>query len=72
MSNLKHSCPGLKELQIEISRGSTALPWMLKIQSIASKETVKMGEADFIGEMLCSHEVEVKYCPSCGDILETI
>jgi len=72
MSRLIHTCKDSIESDLIIHYSESFMSWTVKIESKATEQAVKMGEAERVGEFQCSHEIITNYCPSCGQELESI
>ncbi|MDE2421274.1 MAG: hypothetical protein KGO49_08875 [Gammaproteobacteria bacterium] len=46
--------------------------WMLKQSAFAIDQDVRVGEADYIGELLSSSAVKISFCPFCGKRLQLL
>lgn len=46
--------------------------WMLKQSTFAIDQDVRVGEADYIGELLVSSAVKISFCPFCGKRLQLL
>jgi hypothetical protein len=44
--------------------------WYLSIVEKAREQTVRMGEADFVGEIMDEYEFNINFCPFCGKNLQ--
>ena len=40
--------------------------WVLYQGSFATDQDVRAGEADEVGELICSSSLNIKFCPYCG------
>ncbi len=61
-------CPGTDILSVFVD--DEIGEWVLKYEHRADVQEVRMGEADYEGEILMSHSFVIYFCPYCGEKLE--
>lgn len=70
-----HRCEELasalgKDGSVSIEISDSFNSWIFAYRHYADKEEVKMGEAEYEGELIYSMETPISYCPYCGAKLE--
>ena len=66
-----HNCDGLNVDGVEVVYGDfhgagDPKQWWLHLYREADDKDLMDGEADYVGELLCSNSIAISFCPYCG------
>ncbi len=66
-SFLENSVPDIKIVYSQVD--SEEYAWICRQEWIAGVAEVRHGEADHVGDVMCSHIFLIQFCPFCGQQL---
>lgn len=68
-NQLKNAWPLDDYLKFFIKKNSEMGKWQIIYEHYADEQEVKMGEAEYEGELLTGLEFPITFCPYCGEKL---